>query len=54
MKGTYDDPVKGAKDQPFRTVNRFLSNDQRVYEMYEIGKDGKEFKNFEVIYTRKK
>jgi hypothetical protein len=54
FKGTYDDPATGAKDQPFRAVTRIASNDQHTYEMYALGKDGKEFKTFDVGYTRKK
>lgn len=52
--GTYDDVMTGKKDKKFKAVYRILSDDRNVYESYEIGPDGKEFKSLEVTYTRKK
>ena len=54
FEGTYDDVMTGEKDKKFRTISRILSDDQNVYESYDTGPDGKEFKTFEVRYTRRK
>lgn len=54
FEGNYDDVMTGNKDKKFKTVSRILSDDKNVYESYDIGPDGKEFKSLEVTYTRKK
>jgi hypothetical protein len=54
MTGTYDDYITGMKNKPFKTIIRIIGNDKHVNEMYDIAPDGKEFKNFEATYTRKK
>jgi hypothetical protein len=63
MEGTYDEATKtttsyGECDDPFmgrqkmKSVMRELSKDKHVFEMYQIGPDGKETKTMEIIYTR--
>jgi hypothetical protein len=63
--GTYDDKTKTfttlrdefdpltKKVRKSRDVMRIVSNDKHVLEMYTVGDDGKEFKNFELTATRK-
>jgi len=53
MGGTYEDMVSG-KAKKFKSITRIVNNDQHIYEMYDYSDDGKEWKNFEVIYNRKK
>jgi hypothetical protein len=43
-----------SKDVEFREVFRVVDNDHQLMEMYANGPDGKEFKNMEIRYTRKK
>lgn len=50
-KGTYTDPMSGEK-RTSRSVTRFPAENTFVYEMYEKGSDGTEFKSLEVTYTR--
>ncbi len=50
-KGTMVDPVK-KKEMPIRQVVTLLGPDKLSLEMFSEA-DGKEFKNTEVIYTRK-
>jgi hypothetical protein len=52
--GTYDDVMTGQKDKPYKTITRIIGPNKHIYEMYVTGPDGKEFKNLEVVYTRKK
>ena len=52
-KGEMADAMTG-KMEPFRSVTRYVSDDQFVHEMYNKGKDGKEFKSLEVVYDRVK
>ena len=54
FEGTFDDLMTGQKDKKFKTISRILSDDQSVYESYDTGPDGKEFKSLEVTNTRKK
>jgi len=49
--GEFLDP-KG-QTRKTKEVLRFESPSRVVAEMYEIGADGKEFKNMEMTYTRK-
>jgi hypothetical protein len=51
--GTYPDVTKGMKDAKYRTVQKIVSADQHVMEMFMVGDDGKEFKNMEITYSRK-
>jgi len=51
--GSWDDMATG-KVKNFKAITRIINNDQHVYEMYDFGEDGKEWKSFEVSYTRKK
>jgi len=52
MTGEYDDPMTGKK-QKVRSVLKNLGPEKHVFEMYNIGEDGKEFKGLEVTYTKK-
>lgn len=63
MEGTYDEATKtttsyGEYDDPFtghekmKSVIRELSKDKHVFEMYQIGPDGKETKMMEITYDR--
>ncbi|MBD3233841.1 MAG: DUF1579 domain-containing protein [candidate division Zixibacteria bacterium] len=52
FEGTYDDFMTGEKGKVAKSMLRFVSEDEHVYEMYEMDDEGKEFKTFEVIYTR--
>ncbi len=51
MTGTFKDPVTG-QTKAYRTVSRWASPTQVVWEMYEKTPDGKEFKNMEITYTK--
>lgn len=51
-EGTFTDPMTG--NQKFKSVTKFISPDSFSYEMYTYGPDGSEFRNMEIIYTRKK
>ncbi len=53
MTGEYNDVMTGQK-KTSRSVTRIVNNDKIVAEMYEKGPDGKEVKNLEITYTRKK
>ena len=37
-----------------RNVTRVIDSNKHMFEMYEHGPDGKEFKTLEVTYLRKK
>jgi hypothetical protein len=54
LKGSMPDPMNDLKEKKFRAVRRIVNNDQNVFEMYDTGPDGKEFKSLEVKYNRKK
>lgn len=53
MKGKMVDPISG-KELKVREVFREIDNDTHIMEMYCQGPDGKEYKNMEIVYTRKK
>ncbi len=46
-----DDPFTGSRKK-HRTVYTIINNDKHIMEMFEMA-DGKEFKNMEIVYTRK-
>lgn len=52
FEGTVDDVWTGEKDQWVKSVLRIEDENQHVFTMYAKGPDGKEFKNFELVYTR--
>jgi hypothetical protein len=49
--GRHGDPWSGQKRRS-RGVTRFVSDNKHVLELHEAGRDGKEFKMLEVVYTR--
>jgi len=51
QKGSHADPVQGQMKH--RAVTRIVNDNTEVFEMYGAGKDGKEMKMMEIIYTRK-
>jgi hypothetical protein len=51
--GRMDDPTTG-KSTPFREKMTVVSNDEIRFEMFTPGPDGKEIRNMEIRYTRKK
>jgi hypothetical protein len=51
--GEWDDAMTGKKST-MREVFRIVDNNTHVMEMYMPGPDGKEYKNLEITYTRKK
>ena len=51
--GDWPDPMTGSSIK-VRSVTKFLSKDEYVYELYMISPDGKEFKSLENRSTRKK
>ena len=50
--GQYDCPMTG-KTKTARSVYRILSDSKHILEMYDTTPEGKEYKNLEVVYTRK-
>lgn len=53
-EGTNDNIWEGKKDQWSRSVLSIEGNDNHSWASYVKGPDGKEFKNFEIVYTRSK
>ncbi|HEU4472207.1 MAG TPA: DUF1579 domain-containing protein [Flavisolibacter sp.] len=65
-EGTWDEATKSinirgkmtdagySKEMPFREVFRIVDEDHHVMEMYATDRSGKEFKNMEIKFTRKK
>ena len=51
MTSSYEDPIEGTMN--VRTVTKIIDNNNQTFEMYAIGKAGKEVKMFEMTYTRK-
>ena len=49
----WDDAMTGKKST-VREVVRIIDNDTHTMEMYMPGPDGKEYRNMEITYTRKK
>ncbi|MCA9291279.1 MAG: DUF1579 domain-containing protein [Phycisphaerales bacterium] len=43
MSGTDDDPIMDRRDQPFRSVARFVSDDEIVFELFSRAPDGELF-----------
>ncbi len=54
MNGSYPDPAANMQERKFKTVTKIVDNDHHVYEMYNIGPDGKDVKTFAITYVRKK
>jgi hypothetical protein len=51
MSGTYVDPLTN-KTKNFRWVSRMSAPNTEVFEFYDEGPDGKEFKTMEITYTK--
>jgi len=55
FKYTFEQPdLMAGKYAKARSVERVIDNDHWAMEMYAPGPDGKEYKNFEITYTRAK
>jgi hypothetical protein len=52
MTGTWNDPIKKGPMKA-RMTTRWTSPTTQVFEMYAPGKDGKEMKMMEILYTKK-
>ncbi len=50
--GSWNDPIKKGPVKA-RMTTRWTSPTTEVFEMYGPGKDGKEFKMMEIVYTKK-
>jgi hypothetical protein len=44
--------VMTGRYKTYRAVTKKINDDRYVFEMYDRGPDGKEWKNFEIAYTR--
>ena len=53
MTGTVFDVMAG-KEKTYKQVTRILGPDQHVFEFYDAGPDGKEFKSMTIAYSRQK
>ncbi|MFQ5876387.1 MAG: DUF1579 domain-containing protein [Acidobacteriota bacterium] len=53
MSGSYINPATGS-EETMRSITRIISDDKYVVEMFATTPDGKEFKNLEIVYTRRK
>ena len=53
MSGKMDDVASGKRDQVFKMVTKFVSNDKHVSEMWAPSKQGKPYKAMELTFTRK-
>ncbi|MFQ5424680.1 MAG: DUF1579 domain-containing protein [Phycisphaerae bacterium] len=53
LEGRYKDPATG-RTKTFKWIYRVRNSTQYVLEAYETGPDGKEFKNMEIVHTRRK
>jgi len=51
-KGKFTNPVRG--EESYRGVTKIINDDKYTYEMYTAGPDGKEFRNLEIVYIKKK
>ena len=51
--GSFSCPQEGG-EKSFRGVTTILGPDKYTYEMFAAGKDGKETRMMEIVYTRKK
>ncbi len=52
--GSYSCPMTGEKDRAFRGTTKIVDNDHYIYETFEKGPDGREFKGMEIHYHRSK
>ncbi len=52
MTGRYENPMTG-QEETMKMVTRVISKNEFVWEMFDEGPDGKEFKTLEVKYTRR-
>jgi len=53
LEGRFNDPMTGHSKK-FKWIYRLHSKDQYVLDAYDTGPDGKEFKNMEIVHTRRK
>jgi hypothetical protein len=45
--------IRFSKPKKGRSVYRIHSESKRTFEMYDMDQNGKEFRNLEIVYTRK-
>jgi len=50
--GEYEDPITN-KPKKYRCAMKLLGPDKHVFEMFDTGPDGNEFRNLETTYTKK-
>ena len=53
LVGKVDDPVKGEKNKDTKWVCRFEGDTKMIFEMWDSMGEGKFYKSFETIYTKK-
>jgi len=51
LTGRYNDPLQGP--MKLRAVTKLVDEDHEIFEMYGAGKNGRETKMLEIVYTRK-
>ncbi len=51
-EGAYDDPFTGSKKK-IKSTTRIINENKHVMESVDHTADGKEFKNMEIVYTRR-
>ncbi|HTL47794.1 MAG TPA: DUF1579 domain-containing protein [Verrucomicrobiae bacterium] len=51
-EGKFSCPMTGETDKDYRAVTTIVDDNNYKYEMYQKGKDGKEFKAMQIDYTR--
>lgn len=53
-EGTYPDVTRNMKDSRVRLVFKLVDSDRHIFEMYMEDAGGREFRNMEASYTRRK
>ncbi len=54
LLGSYDDPMSGTMDKPWKQVMTMVNDDKHVFSAYENVGTPEEYKTMEITYTRKK
>ncbi len=50
--GVMDEPMTGERDKPIRLVYRWLNDNERAFEIWDLLGTDREFKPIEITYTR--